>query len=268
MKKLNLIFITIFLLTAISVFAQPKLTLHLTGGYGTPLGDFKTSLPPTSPVTSDNKVESDYLPYYTNKLINFGVDGKLAFGKKGNARAVLGVTYNMFSNNTNGIFKINANGDLAVTSFEPKVNVLSVYLGGEWAFIPNGKVNPFIGAGFAGNFFSGEFKWGQEVRIHDKQRTAPMDMKSETRIGILFDGGVDFMLSKQIGAVVGIKYHLINPIGKGADKPEEVGENEIDLGDEAHTEDGKTFDARSISSFNGYAGISFYFGAPKKKVVK
>lgn len=268
MKKLFVLLIAIFMFNPIITFAQPKITLHLTGGYGSPLGDFKTEVPPTSPVTESNRADADYFPYYTKSLINFGADGKLAFGKKGNARVVLGFTYNMFSNSTDAVFRINSSNDLAVTSFKPKVNVFSVYLGGEWAFRPNQKVNPFIGIGLAGNFFGGKFEFGREVRVKGAQRTGPMDMKSETRIGIIFDGGVDFMLSKSIGAIVGVKYHLINPLGKGADDPSEIGPNEIDLGDQEHTEDGKTFAARSISSINGYAGVSFYFGAPKKTVIR
>lgn len=265
--RILLIFIfDVVLLSSVSVFAQPKITLHLTGGYGTPLGDFKTDVPATSPLAESNRADADFFPYNTKQLVNFGADGKLAFGKMGNARIVLGLTYNMFSNNTDAIFRINAANELAVTTFKPKVNIFSVYLGGEWAFRPKEKVNPFVGAGLVGNFFSGEFEFGREVRVKGAQRTAPMDMKSETRIGILFDGGIDFMLSKNVGATVGIKYHLINPIGKGADDPAEVGANEIDLGDEEHTEDGKTFAPRSISSINGYAGVSFYFGAPRTTV--
>ncbi|MBS1551610.1 MAG: hypothetical protein JST15_06040 [Bacteroidetes bacterium] len=263
MRKFNILLLFIFILASVSAFAQPKLTFHLTGGFGSPLGDFKTAVPSTTPLAESNRADADYFPYNTKTLINFGADGKLAFGKKGNARVVLGLTYNMFSNNTDAIFRINSNNDLAVTSFKPKVNIFSVYLGGEWAFMPKGKINPFIGAGLAGNFFSGKFEFGREVRVKGAQRTGPMDMKSETRIGIILDGGIDFMLSKNIGAVVGVKYHMINPIGKGADDPTEVGPNEIDLGDQEHTEDGKTFAARSISSINGYAGLSFYFGAPK-----
>lgn len=255
MRKLTVLLFAIFMSAAVSAFSQPKITFHLTGGYGSPLGDFKTDVPPTSPVTEENRADADYFPYYTKSLLNFGADGKLAFGKKGNARVVLGLTYNMFSNSTDAVFRINSNNDLAVTSFKPNVNIFSVYLGGEWAFMPKGKINPFIGAGLAGNFFGGSFEFGREVRVKGAQRTGPMDMKSETRIGIIFDGGVDFMLSKSIGAIVGIKYHLINPMGKGADDPSEIGPNEIDLGDMEHTEDGKTFAARSISSINGYAGI-------------
>ncbi len=265
MKIKSKILITV-LLTGImfttNIFAQPKFTIHLTGGYGVPLSDFKTDVPTTE------RADADWFPYYTKQLINFGADGKLAFGKKGNARVVFGLTYNMFSNSTDAILRIDTNGTTASVEFKPKVNVLSIYLGGEWAFMPKGKVNPFIGAGLAANFFSGKFEFGRDVFVKGAMRTEPMDMKSETRIGIIFDGGVDFMLSKNVGAIVGVKYHLINPLGKGADDPSEIGPNEIDLGDQEHTEDNTTFAARSISSINGYVGVSFYFGAPKTKLKK
>ena len=248
-----------------SLFAQPKLTLNATFGYGTPLGDFKTEVP------VNERADADYFPYYTKQLINFGADGKLAIGKKGNFRVVFGGTFNMFSNSTDAMFRPDSNsGSTPVTTtFEPKVNILSIALGGEWAFMPKEKVNPFVGAGLAANFFSGSFDFGgTSVFVKGEQRTGPMDMKAETRIGIYFDGGVDFMLSEHVGAIIGLRYHLINPIGKGSDVEEEIGPNEIDLGDKEHTEDGVTFPTRSISSFNGYVGVSFYFGAPKKKMNK
>jgi len=257
-------FTIIFILFAGALMAQPKLTLNATFGYGVPLGDFKTDVPTTE------RADADYFPYYTKQLINFGADGKLAIGKKGNFRVVFGGTFNMFSNSTDAMFFTDSNKTATVTTtFKPKVNVFSIALGGEWAFMPKEKVNPFIGAGLAANFFSGSFDFGgTSVFVKGAQRTGPMDMKAETRIGIYFDGGVDFMLSKHVGAVIGIRYHMINPLGKGADDPSEIGANEIDLGDQEHTEDGMNFSARNISSFNGYAGVSFYFGAPKAKMKK
>lgn len=263
MKSIKVLILLLFILSS-AVVSQPKFTIHLTGGYGVPLGDFKTEVPTTE------RADADWFPYYTKQLINFGLDGKLAIGKKGNFRVVLGGTYNMFSNDADAMFRPSSDtaASLITTSFKPKVNVISIYLGAEWAFMPKGKVNPFIGAGIAGNFFGGSFEFGQSVFVKGAQRNAPMDMKSETRIGILFDGGIDFMLSKNVGAIVGVKYHMINPLGKGADDPSEIGPNEIDLGDQEHTEDNTTFAARSISSINGYLGVSFYFGAPKKTVKK
>lgn len=259
MKKVNvlvLLVISLFMLSGIS-YAQPKITLNAFGGYGVPLGDFATEVPQTT------RADADYFPYYTKQLVNFGADGKLAFGKEGNARVVFGLTYNMFSNNTDAIFRADSTGTLITTEFNPKVNVFSVMLGGEWAFQPKKQLNPYVGAGLAANFFSGEFEFGAPVFVKGEVRNGPMEMKSETRIGIYLDAGLDYRISSQFGINGGIKYHFINPIGKGADEEEEIGENEIDLGDQEHDEDGMHFDARSISSINGYLGVSFYFGAPK-----
>ena len=262
MKKLiylSAITLLIVLLTNNITNAQPKFIINAFGGYGVPLGDFKTVIPTTE------RADADWFPYYTKQLINFGAVGKLAIGKAGNFRAVFGLTYNMFSNNTDALLRTDTSngGTVSAVNFKPKVNIISVYLGGEWAFMPKGKINPYVGAAIVGNFFGGSFTFGQNVYVKGVQRTGPMDMKSETRIGFLFDAGVDYIINKNFGVNAGVKYHLINPLGKGADDQSEIGPNEIDLGDMEHTEDNTTFAARSISSFNGYIGVSFYFGAPK-----
>ncbi|MCC6866486.1 MAG: hypothetical protein IT280_10050 [Ignavibacteria bacterium] len=260
MKKLSILFFIFILTTAVSVFAQPKVTLNLIGGYGVPLGDFKVDVPTTG------KIDSDDLPYYTKQLITFGADGKLAIGKKGNFRVVLGLNYNMFSNNSaTGTFKLDTinGGVLGESGFKSKVNILSINLGGEWAFSPNKKINPFVGVRFAANFFSGKFEFDKQIYSRDAFRSG-FDMKSETRIGFIFDAGIDFKLSKQVGAIVGVNYHMINPLGKGADDESEVGRDEIDLGDKEHVRDnGTTSPNKSLSSINGYVGVSFYFGTPK-----
>ncbi|MEO8512619.1 MAG: opacity family porin [Ignavibacteria bacterium] len=259
MRKLSVLLFAILLMVSASTFAQPKVTLHLTGGYGVPLGDFKVDVP-TSTTT---RLDADDFPYYTKQLINFGADGKLAFGKKGNARVVFGLTYNMFSNNTTGTLRTDTNGTLGQVGFKPKVNVLSINLGGEWAFSPAKKVNPFVGVSVAANFFGGKFEFGQPVFTKGAMRTE-LAMKSETRIGFIFDAGLDFHLSPQFGAVVGVKYHMINPLGKGADNESEVAADEVDLGDKEHVrDDGTTSPNKSLSSINGYLGVSFYFGMPK-----
>jgi outer membrane protein W len=261
MKRLSLLLIllgTVFSLNS-SIYSQPKFTVHLTGGYGVPVGDFKVDVP------TGIRLDADDFPYYTKQLINFGADGKLAFGKKGNARVTFGVTYNMFSNNVDATFRTDTagSGTLSTVNFKPKVNVLTIALGGEWAFMPKGKVNPFLGVAVAANFFSGKFEFGQLVFTKGAYRTE-LNMKSETRIGFIFDGGVDFMISKNVGAVVGVKYHMINPLGKGADNEAEIAADEVDLGDKEHVrDDGTTSPNKNLGSINGYLGVSFYFGAPK-----
>ena len=259
MKKLLSVFILLASLISANAYSQayplPKVTLQISGGYGTPLGDFKTDIPATT------RADDEYFAYYTKQLVNFGATGKLSLGARGNARITFGITDNIFTNNTNAVFTADADGTLVTTNFKPKVNVLSVALGGEYAFSPTQKVNPYIGAQLAANFFSGDFTFGQTVFVKDALRTAPMDMKSETRIGLIFDGGMDFRLSPQVGANIGLKYHLINLIGAGADNEAEVGPNEIDLGDKAHVDgEGNSIPARSVSSISGYAGVTFFFG--------
>ena len=99
MKITTSILFALCILITGSLIAQPKLTIHVTGGYGLPLGDFKVDVPTTTRVDADN------FPFSTKQDIVIGADGKLAIGKKGNFRAVFGVSYNMFSNNTDAIFK-------------------------------------------------------------------------------------------------------------------------------------------------------------------
>lgn len=263
MRKLSILLLITLLFTSISAFAQPKVTVQVNGGYGAPLGDFKVDVP------TDERADADLFPYFTKSMWNVGAAGKLALGKQGNFRVVFGAGYNAFSNSTNAIFKADSTGTLVTTSFEPYVSVVDIKLGGEWAFLPKGKVNPYVGIDMAVNFFGGDFTFGQSVYVRGEQRTGPMDMKSETRVGFIFDGGVDFVISKQVGINLGLNYDILNALGKGADDEEEIGENEIDLGDKEHTlDDGTNSPSKTLTSINGYLGVSFYFGAPKPAPVK
>ena len=125
MKRLSLLLILsgiIFTLNS-SVYSQPKFIIHLTGGYGVPLGDFKLDIPDPGnpPITDSNRPDADFYPYYTKQVISFGADGKLAIGKKGNFRVVLGASYNMFSNNKDARFRSSSTDTIGIiTSFKPK----------------------------------------------------------------------------------------------------------------------------------------------------
>src|SRR5689334_1127577 len=124
MKKLNVLLYSLIalllLLSSSSIFAQPKVTVNLTGGYGVPLGEFKLEVP------TDRRADADTFPYFTKQLINFGAAGKLALGKKGNFRVVLGLNYNMFSNDVEAILRTDTTGGNtnSPVNFKPKVNVL------------------------------------------------------------------------------------------------------------------------------------------------
>jgi outer membrane protein W len=94
------------------------------------------------------------------------------------------------------------------------MNAFAVGLGVEYAFMPKGKVNPFIGLEFTGHFFSGKTEF--DTGSTGNTATFSRDLKSASRFGAAVGFGLDFMLSKGIGVVVGAKYHLANLIGKEA----------------------------------------------------
>ena len=254
MKRTNILFsLLVICLMAGSIYSQPKLTINVVGGYSAPLQDFKL-YDFTGDIMKDTVPEN--FPYKMKTGFSFGVDGKLAIGKKGNFRVVFGAMYNMFSNS--GTINDSAAGTYTL---KLKMHVLTISLGGEWAFMPSKhKINPFVGLDITGNFFGGTIT---------PQTNGVDTYKSETRIGIQPGAGIDFVLSKQVGAVLGVKYHLMNLIGAGADDPSQVAPNEVDLGDKPHTlADGTTSTSKHLSYFQVYAGVSFYFGAPKTSTMK
>lgn len=243
---MNKIIAILFLLSFIfvnCVFAQPRLTLHFTGGYSLPLPDLKGEIPPEFSIND----------YQMKNGFNFGADGKYALIKKGTLRITGSLAYTMFINS----------GDLeiAVGTAERKINILTAGLGVEYAFLPKQKISPFIGAEFTGNFFNGKYIENAGGFDHE------YNLKAESRFGVQIGAGVDFALNKNIGIVVGSKYSLANLIGKDYDTSTVV--TEYTLNDKEYTSaTGVTVTAKNISYLQFYAGISFYLMQPKKVVKK
>ncbi len=222
-------------------YAQPKLTLHLTGGYSLPLPDLRGDIPPEA---GDNN-------YQMKNGFNFGAGGKFALDKKCYLKITASLTYNMFNNS--GDFELVENG---VES--QKLNILTAGIGFEYSFLPKKNVNPFIGAEFTGNFFSGK----HTLEIGDTSITEN-NLKPESRFGIQINGGIDISSSRNIGVVIGIKYSIANLFGKDSAS---VSGYEYALWDKEYTYNGSTISAKNIQYLQFYAGISFYFMQPKMKL--
>ncbi|MGH2574556.1 MAG: outer membrane beta-barrel protein [Ignavibacteria bacterium] len=262
MKKLSAFFVILALLFAVNSnsFSQPKFTINLIGGYSLPLPDLKGDFPGTFAGFIDTNASADVNSTYLIKNgFNFGLVGKYAIGKKGNFRITGGGNYHIFNQKEDY-------SDTLAGSFtlENKINILDVFLGVEWAFMPKrskGKiVNPFLGLDLTGNFTSGKVETTGDTTITN-------DRKSESRFGLAVGGGIDLAFSKSIGAVIGLKYNLANLINKEFDSVTTVGA-EIPLNDKEHTRGGTTIDAKNISFIQFYAGVSFYLGQPKARVRK
>jgi len=232
-----LVFLSLF--NAIS-HSQSKFIINVTVGYDNPFGDFKQ---PLSTSTED-------FPYMMKNGMNIQIAGKLAIGKKGNLRAVFGAGYNTFY----------SNGVTTAGEFTPRVNIAAFSLGGEYAFSRLKKISTFIGLDFTANIFTGSF---------DLPGNPHTQLKSETRFGIQPGGGVNFMFGESVGAVLGLKYHIVNLIGANSHSQSEIAANEVQLGDKAHTlANGTTSSNKSISYLQVYLGAAFYLGTPKKMTKK
>ena len=262
MKKILLpLFVFCIILLSSQSNAQSKFTIHVFGGYSQPLGDFNSDIIPLD-------TAKDTWPYRLKNGFNIGAVGKLALGKTGNYRLTFGLSFNSFSNEgtvnnvygtttppPSGMYTDRSVSSVSTRTFDPKVSLITISLGGEYAFLPNGNVNPFVGLDITTSFWGGSFKFTPS----DTGLYRDWTMKSEARFGLQLGGGCEFKLSKNIGLVAGLKYNFANLVGKGQDDESEIGPNEVDLGDKAHD----IYPARSVMYLQAYAGFSFYFGFPK-----
>jgi opacity protein-like surface antigen len=237
LKKLSAILAVLAVVFAVSSsFAQPQVVVHVTGGYNLPMPDLKGTYP------------TDSNSYIQKSGFNAGADVKYYLGKKRNVGITLSLGYNGFTS-----------GDVTTTfgTLTNKINSFTAGLGVEYSFMPKGKANPFIGAEFTGNFFSGK------VTVTPTSGTATdITLKSASRFGVMFNGGVDIALSKSIGAVIGLRYNLANLIGK--DSASSGSTTEYTLQDKAYTNAaGQSVNAKNISWLTIYAGLGFAFNKPK-----
>ncbi len=254
MRNKLLVITALFLVLAAQINSQSKYNLTFYGGYSLPLADLKGDFPDTLGTSLLNFNRSSTL--LTSSGFNIGAIGKLRVDTLGKARVTFGLNYSSFTGSKD---YVRPGGTL---TYKNKVNIFTISAGAEYGFMPKKKVNPFVGLDLAANFYSGNI-----TASGDSSFT--IQRKSETRFGIIANGGVDIKFNKSIGAVVGVKYSLTNLIGKKTDitttttppvmDDEEGGSGsltEISLNDEESTNN----TSKALYYLQFYAGISFYFG--------
>jgi hypothetical protein len=244
----------LFVTLSLQAYSQPKFVLNLYGGVSLPLPQLQGEVA-TVPIATT--FEKDY---GMRLGFNFGADGKYAFDKKGNIRGVLSLGYNIFMNP--GEYK----STISTYKYNPQIGIFTASLGIEYAFLPKEKYNPFLGVDITANFFNGSFDYDPLF-----PGIPNISLKSESRFGIQFNGGAEFKISKSFGIVAGAKLNLANLIGKDADTSSlstTTISSERSLNDKEYTYRGTTVSAKNIFYFQVYAGVSFFFGEPKKIVKK
>lgn len=227
-------------------FAQPRLVIHVTGGYSLPLPDLAGTYP--------DDATNNPVPMFMKNGYNFGADGKFYVDKKMRSFGItLSLAYMGFST-----------GDLtdSVTIGSSTFNSFTAGIGAEYKFLTKKKAQPFVGVEFTGNFLAGKFtpETGTETSL-----------KSTQRFGLTFGAGVDININKNIGIVVGGKYALMNLIGK--EEPSDydstdIGADEYPLIDKEYTVGTTTVNALNLSYLQFYAGVSFYLMQPKARMRK
>ena len=229
-------------------YAQPKVILHLTGGYSIPSADLRGTYPGYPEIAPS--------AYFMNSGFNFSVDGKYYINKQRSMGITLGLSYNVFSTDDLG-----GNTDEFGNPYTVKNNIylFTVDMGLEYCFAPKAKINPFVGAEFAVNLFNGSST--------PSRGSSVLTLKPSTRFGVNFGGGIEWHIGQTAGLVLGVKYDLANLIGK-KDTTESKSGKDYTLVDAAYTDvTGKSESSRSIQYIQLYAGVSFYLWAPKPKKI-
>ncbi len=237
MKKINFILVVFLILFAVSnSYSQNQVSVHVTGGYDLPMQDLKGT------------IGTDTNNYLQKSGFNIGADVKYYLGKKRNAGITLSGSYNGFTSGT----YTGPSGNTALV----KINIFAIGIGAEYAFMPKGKANPFIGVEFTGNFISGSGTYTFTTGPANINTT----LNSATRFGVQFNGGVDIKFSKSFGAVIGIKYNLANLIGKKYDTTGTT-TAAFNLNDASYTDSaGNSVNAKNIGYIQLYAGVALFFG--------
>jgi hypothetical protein len=236
MKKILFFSILLILYLTITLYSQPRLILHITGGYSLPLPDLKGDLPGSA---NDNN-------YHMSGALNLGADGMFAIDKKGYA----GVIANLFSNH--------GNHPILATTQTLKINILTAGLGLQFNFPKIKQFRPFISSQFTWNLFTGSL-------IIDPVDTVPTTenhMVTESRFGLLFGAGAEISVHEDFGFVAGVKYSIANLIGKDSASVSDVS---YALWDSQYTYNGRTITAKKIQYLQFYAGVSIYLMKPKVK---
>lgn len=254
MRYIIILFSALFLTITASNFTQTKMNLTVYGGYSMPVADLKSSFPDTLGTTTYLDFDKS-TTLLTKSGFNIGAIGKYSVDTLGKARVTGGFNYNSFS----GSKDYPRNG--TTLTYKNNVNIFTISLGAEYGFFPKKKLNPFVGLDLAMNFFSGKIEASGDS-------TFSIQRKSESRFGIVVNGGVDIKLNKSVGAVIGVKYGLTNLIGKKTEittsstlqtDDEETGSSsfrELGLNDEESSNN----KSKTLYYIQFYAGVSFYFG--------
>jgi hypothetical protein len=213
--------------------AQPKILLDLGINFAKPLDNFKGYRPAIGYTTFDES-------YGVFFGLGFNANFKYAMGKQRNSRLTTGLSTERFLNSS-------FSKDPNASSDNTDVRIHSLSIGYEYSALPKKVVNPYFGAGLSFNMMNAGYYWNG----------VSVDGKTEFRMGILADAGMDIRVNKNGGLIVGTKLHYANLVGKTSDPTTLNRTNEIPLNDASYIYNRKTYDAINFIFLRFYLGYRF-----------
>ncbi len=259
MKKFNTLLVVLALIFAINsiksqTYAVPKWNIHVIGGYTTTLPDLKGTFP------ADLESGKNPTPYFVNNGFNFGADVKYYVDKKSTFGIMLALTYTMLSSGDIGVSNLDSNNIFGIGSgtWRTDMNLFTIGVGAEYDFAPKRPANPFVNVQFTTNIIGGKTTFEQSGGSVPSYEA---NMESAIRFGATFAAGVDVKLSKNVGVVIGGRYAFANLFGKDSTTSTST---TYGLNDKETT----TQKSRKMAYLQFYAGMSFYFGQPKRVIKK
>lgn len=241
-RKLSLSLVLFAGILLNNTYSQQNVTVSLTGGYTFPLGVLYSKFGDTYNEFAPKTDET----YYMTSGFNYGINIKKGFGKKKNFRLTGELNFSVMSQSR----------DYDTGTVKLRQSFLTIGIGGEWNLAPKTNwFNPFVGAEFDANFFSGNL---QQILL---SQTNTYTMNSTIRFGFALGGGLDIQFHQSVGAIVGIKYFMANVFGKKTDKATSTTYG-LDDGQHKNPNDPNSplYPARNINVLQIYGGFSYYFG--------
>jgi hypothetical protein len=243
----KLIFLLFFAVILNVSYSQPTGIVHLKAGISIPLPDLAGTFGETREQFTGNG-NPDSNTYFMKAGLSYGLAFKVPINRK---KLPINITGSLM--NSNFSQKKEYSQDTSYVNVNLIQNITTLSAGLEYSFAgKKTKINPFAGAEFTVNFFSGVYT----EQYVDKTDTK--DLKNTVRAGVQFSAGSEFVLHNNVGILLEAKYCIANLIGKSYKQDSQLIYN---LNDAEHTdENGATWKAKTISYYELLAGVSFYFG--------
>jgi outer membrane protein assembly factor BamD len=232
-----LVLLTFFI--SFSLQAQPKIILDFDLDYGWPLSSFKDWRPAIGYTTLDG---SHGLKFG----LGFSGHFKYAFNDSRSVRLVGGLTLNRFLNQNFSRIASTHTDNTDMYIFSPAVGI-------EYGLNPFGKLAPYAGIDLTGSYLSGGMSWSPY-----QVGTTSIDINPTWRLGLQLGVGANYNFTKKIALVVGLKYHMVNLIGKKADTTG-FGQGTVNLNDDGYIYKNTNYGQTDINYVKIYLGIAFNF---------